>query len=305
MVMLGHMAEVSGRDGLLSWMGFGFRMPFFIGLSGYLLNRARIIGMPWPSLLGKYWRRMILPWLVAGLFYIIVAAKPVGPMTLAELIVWPPFHLWFVPVLFWLTLLARMLGRQMPPFAMVALFAPVSIAAMYYFGVGHAIIERDLMLPDRRYFVYPLYFAFGMWVAASDPFRVARPWAAMLAGLAALWWAGMYFRPDLAGEVGAKLLLNLSLIALLPKIASWSLKMPMVERVGRESLYFYLWHPIVYALLIVLGLSGVAMFATSMVILFMALPPMQTMPLMCRIMGIQRAEQEAGGPLPDHMAQPA
>ena len=47
------------------------------------------------------------------------------------------------------------------------------------------------------------------------------------------------------------------------------------------------------------------MFATSMVILFMALPPMQTMPLMCRIMGIQRAEQEAGGPLPDHMAQPA
>ena len=51
---------------------------------------------------------------------------------------------------------------------LLALAIPASIAAMYVFGVAHMVQQYQPWMPDRRYFIYPIYFTFGMFVAKHE-----------------------------------------------------------------------------------------------------------------------------------------
>ena len=50
LVMLGHFSEISQRQNFLTWLGFGFRMPVFIGLTGYMFNLEQARSMTLPAL---------------------------------------------------------------------------------------------------------------------------------------------------------------------------------------------------------------------------------------------------------------
>ena len=65
LVILGHFAELSQRHHFLTWFGVGFRMPLFIGLTGYLFNLELARSLSSAGLLRKYYDRMVLPWLAA------------------------------------------------------------------------------------------------------------------------------------------------------------------------------------------------------------------------------------------------
>ena len=157
-VILGHFFEITEGESFPAWIGAGLRMPLFIGLTGYLFNLQRARADTVTALLRRYYPRLILPWIVACLVHVTLTRElHIG--TPLSLLLWPPFHLWFVPVMMTFILIAAV-SRWTPP-AMLGLAIPVSIGAMYLLGVGHLPPALHHWMPDRRFFIYPVYFFYG------------------------------------------------------------------------------------------------------------------------------------------------
>ena len=261
LVILGHFSELAQRNGFLAWFGLGFRMPLFIGLSGYLFNLDRARNTAFGPLAHKYYRRLILPWLLACAVDVIVTGG-FDWFTPFFTIIRPPFHLWFVPVLICFIFIARLCRLDRP--TMLAIAIPASIAAMYIFGVGHELRQLHPLVPDRRFFIYPIYFAYGMWIARAQSCLLDLQVSLLLAATGAVWWGSLYYYPSYHGEVAAELILSIPLISLLPRMRSAVVNLPVVAHIGRDSLFFYLWHPMAFGFWVAVGLRGWPMLAYSL-----------------------------------------
>jgi fucose 4-O-acetylase-like acetyltransferase len=260
-VLLGHFSELTERQSLLTWFGTGFRMPVFIGLTGYMFNLDRARTMPLAALLRRYLRRLVIPWGLACAVHL-VAAERLTLLSPITIFVQPPFHLWFVPVMMAFVIVAAISRRT--PTAMLAIAIPISIGAMYLFGVGHGVTEIARWMPDRRFFIYPIFFFFGLWVASRQAGPWTTPVAIVLAGIGILWWCRLYQQPMPVGEVAAELISGLSLVSLLPVVRRLPLTLPPIDDIGRQSLFFYLWHPMVFGLWLTCGVRGSAMLVLSL-----------------------------------------
>ncbi|MEG3176292.1 acyltransferase [Sphingomonas sp. RB3P16] len=267
LVILGHFSELTQRESFLTWVGLGFRMPLFIGLSGYLFNLEQARALPLAAFFGKYYRRLILPWLTACVV-VLTLTDAIDWLAPWSIVAQPPFHLWFVPVLLSFVLITR--GCGLSPAAMLAIALPGSIAAMYLLGAGHAVAPFALWMPDRRYFIYPVYFVLGLWVARRPFDPRGRWWSLALASVGLLWWCRLYDHPSLPGEVAAALVMCMPVIGLFPWLRQSALSLPLIVPVGRDSLFFYLWHPLAFALWISLGMSGGSLLALAFALILLA-----------------------------------
>jgi acyltransferase len=296
-VVLGHFSELTQRHSFLTWVGAGLRMPLFIGLTGYLFNIERARAMPLLHLMRKYQRRLILPWLVACIVYL-TATEQLDILTPFSIFVQPPFHLWFVPVMMAFIVAATVVRR--PPLVMLGIAIPISISAMYLFGVGHSVAQMPPWMPDRRFFIYPIYFFYGLWVACRKP----DPWkeraALVLALISFAWWCTLYQTPSLTAEVAAELTSCMPLICLLPYVRRWSLSVPPLAAVGRDSLFFYLWHPMAFGLWAACGVHGLPMLMFSMLTLMGARALLSSLPRAGRIFGLSPRSE----PMPITAASP-
>ncbi|MEG3085127.1 acyltransferase [Sphingomonas sp. PB2P12] len=282
-VILGHFAELTQRQSFLTWVGAGLRMPLFIGLTGYLFNLERARAIPLLHLMRKYQRRLVLPWLVACIVYLTIT-KQLDILTPFSIFVQPPFHLWFVPVIIAFIVAATVARRT--PLVMLGIAIPISISAMYLFGVGHSVAQMPPWMPDRRFFIYPIYFFYGLWVACREP----DPWkeraAIVLALIGFAWWCALHQTPSLTAEVAAELTSCMPLICLLPRVRSLSLSVPLIAAVGRDSLFFYLWHPMAFGLWAACGVRGLPMLMFSMLTLMAARALWGSLPRAGRIFGL-------------------
>jgi fucose 4-O-acetylase-like acetyltransferase len=290
LVMLGHFSEISQRQNFLTWLGFGFRMPVFIGLTGYMFNLEQARSMTLPALFEKYYGRLILPWLVACAVHLTIVGAIDWSAPL-NAIFRPPFHLWFVPVMMAFIFTAR--ACRLDPTRMLAIAIPASIAAMYIFGVGYNIEQYQAWVPDHRYFTYPIYFTFGMWVARRpfDPSIRDVPLLVALIGL--FWWCRLYEHPARAGEVAAELILCVPLILLLPRVRHLALNLPLIAGVGRDSLFVYLWHPLVFGLWASIGLSGLPLLAFSLISMLAAGTAIAHVPRLREVLGVRPPDPSA------------
>jgi acyltransferase len=294
LVMLGHFAELTERHHFLTWFGYGFRMPLFIGLTGYMFNLDAARSMSPAGLLRKYYGRLILPWIVACA----VALAITGALEWRSpvyAIIRPPYHLWFVPVMMAFILAASI--TRLSPARMVAVALPLSIGSMYLFGVGHDVGQLGAWVPDRRYFIYPVYFALGIWAARRQAERQydAALLAVSLAGM--LWWAWLYHYPSTAGEAAAELLLCVPLIVLFPRLKEVRFDIPLLSAVGRDSLFFYLWHPFSFAFWGAAGASGVSLLMLSTGSILVAWVAFGRATRLARILGVKPTRVPAQ-PLP-------
>jgi acyltransferase len=292
-VILGHFSELTQRTSFLTWVGAGVRMPLFIGLAGYLFNLQRARSTPLPHLLFKYYDRLILPWLVATTVYLAIT-DDIAIMTPLSILLWPPFHLWFVPVMMAFILIATLTRR--PPLTMLATAIPVSITAMYLFGAGHSAEQLGWM-PDRRFFIYSIYFFYGLRVAERGPDKGKYVAALILAPIGFLWWCGLYGARNPAAEVAAELTSCLPLICLLPLVWKFSAFVPVLVPIGRDSLFFYLWHPMAFALWAACGIGQQPMLIASILTLIAARSVLRRHPSTAHIFGLA-AHAPAIQPLP-------
>jgi fucose 4-O-acetylase-like acetyltransferase len=290
MVMLGHFAELSDPHHFLTWLGYGFRMPLFIGLTGYLFNLEQARRLAPRALLRKYYDRLILPWIAASAVAIVITGSLEWYSPIYA-IIRPPYHLWFVPIIL-AFMLAASASRLSPP-ALLAVAIPTSIGAMYLFGVGHEVSQFGPWMPDRRYFIYPIYFAFGLWVARfrTDPSHRRLSWLVALTGL--LWWSRLYLHPSTAAEAAAELLFCIPLIALFPLLRRISFDIPWLSAIGRDSLFFYLWHPLAFAVWSAAGASGVSFLALSAGTILIAWKAIARLPDLAGVLGVRPAGSPA------------
>ena len=292
LVVLGHFAELTQRHHFLTWFGYGFRMPLFIGLTGYLFNleQARLLSPG--GLLRKYYDRLILPWLAACAVAVTItgAVHWYSPL---YVFVRPPYHLWFVPVIMAFFFAARSL--RMSTAGMLALAIPVSIGSMYTFGVGHDISQYAAWMPDRRYFIYPIYFALGMWVARRPPVRSRDYLLFAIACAGLLWWARLYEHPSTAAEAAAELLMCVPLIVLLPLLKRLSFDVRPISAIGRDSLFFYLWHPLAFSLWSAWGASGALLLLLSVCSILAAWLIIARLPTLSGVLGVRAAASPARG----------
>lgn len=267
-VIAGHYAEITDRTSFLTWLGAGVRMPLFIGLTGYLFNLGGARSRPLAVTLHRYGARLIAPWLIACGVYLTCATQ-LTPLALLAVPVRPPFHFWFVPVMMSFIIIAALSRRT--PLSMLGVAIPVSIAAMYLLGVQH-VVRHDFngWMPDRRFFIFPIYFFYGVWVAdrAIDRGKICA--ALVLAPIGLVWWCTLYAHPSASGEVAASLIASLSLICLLPGIRASAWSLPVIGGIGRHSLFFYLWHPMVFGLWSSAGIRGVPMLGVTILSLALA-----------------------------------
>jgi acyltransferase len=286
LVVLGHFAELTERNHFLTWFGYGFRMPLFIGLTGYLFNLEQARTLPPLALLGKYYDRLILPWLAACIVTI-AATGTLHWYSPFYMIIRPPYHLWFVPVILAFFLAAR-LSSLRPGYMLAAAF-PLSVAAMYLFGVGHNVAQIADWIPDRRFFTFPVYFALGIWVARR-PFEPERTrFSFMIAAAGMVWWALLHKHPSVSGEAAAELLMCVPLITQFPLLRRITFDVPFISAVGRDSLFFYLWHPLSFALWAATGATGLLLLTLSVVSILSAWAAIARLHGLSGILGVRPA----------------
>jgi len=285
LVILGHLFEVTHRHPFVTWLGFGFRMPVFIGLTGYLFNLDRARAEPLFVLLRRYYRRLILPWMAASLVYLLLA-RPFDWFIPLHVIVRPPYHLWFVPVM--LAFVIMSWASRLRPRMMLAVAIPISVIGMIVFGVGHEIRQYYAWVPDRRYFIFPAYFTLGLCVARRPSLTWARYVAAFLVPIALLWWAWLYNHPSQIQEALAELLLCMPLIYLIPKIREYDLHFPFLTAIGRESLFVYLWHPLALGIWLSIGVTDLStLIALAFLSLAIAWSAFARVPVARTVLGIR------------------
>jgi fucose 4-O-acetylase-like acetyltransferase len=287
LVVLGHFAELTQRHHFLTWFGIGFRMPLFIGLTGYLFNLEQARSLSSAGLLRKYYDRMVLPWLAACAVAVAITGS-IQWFSPIYAFVRPPYHLWFVPVILAFMFAAR--TCRLGPATMLAIAIPASIGAMYVFGVGHDVWQFGAWTPDRRYFIYPIYFTLGMWIARRP--AVSHEYLLLLVAFAGLlWWSRLYEHPSTAAEAAAELLLCVPLIALFPWLRRIKFDVPLISAIGRDSLFFYLWHPLVFALWSACGFSGAPLLALAIGTTLGAWMAIARLPNLSGVLGVRAAER--------------
>lgn len=243
LVIFGHTFAEGVGGSFTKWLIYGFHMPAFLFLSGYLLRAERLREREYPQLLMDYSRRMLVPWLFvsvlwAGTFGTFSLEHPVR--SVIDLVIAPQWHLWYVPVLFAMITLTWAAVRLPRPYLLLVSLAVVGWAVCATPVAGQL---PDLM--DVRYFSYLVWFVAGF--LARNILRL-RPHPLLLVPglLAAAGYAHAYQGSEWLAAVSF-LVLNLCLVAAVP-VALEALHHPLqswLVLMGRQSLWVYLFHPFV------------------------------------------------------------
>jgi fucose 4-O-acetylase-like acetyltransferase len=246
-VMLGHFPAVPLEQSYLKQVIYSFHMPVFIIVTGYLFNAEKWSRAPFWDFVRHYALRLLLPWVIASaVYYAEKAAQGVPLRTIAIYSIFQPWSLlWFVPAAFLMmaasVLLMRARVGALPIFAVstLAVLALEIWFRRYGRDAGEAI-QSLIVLGDRRYYLYFPFFAFGLLLRNGLP-EIPMPLAAaVIAGGAALYFAGTVV-DDPAAFLFVNFMVGAAAIAVaaqaaIPRVGG------VVTFLGRESLPIYLWH---------------------------------------------------------------
>lgn len=266
-VIVGHLVLGSVHDNVIRYSIYAFHMPLFIGLSGYLINPLTLKSSGFLKVLSRYWRRVLLPFLVAFLFYtgvLIFHAYEEARLTKSLLVSYlhtPYYHLWFVPTLvIWVLAFWASLKLKFPIILSLSLCAIATflwaIPILDSFDLKHPwSLFTQLLSKKVAYFF--LFFMFGAYLrtapkvsllkVATD-FKVLPMTIIVACFIVYLMDIGM----DKSALKGISwLLMNLLLIVVCTHAMKQQLKSKqkkvrrnskILAAIGRNSLPIYLWH---------------------------------------------------------------
>jgi acyltransferase len=233
---------------------YSFHMPLFIGLSGYLLNCESLFRNSYVNIFEKYKYRLIVPWLIALLFYFIFheiqrANSKILTNIFMELL-FPFYHLWFIPAfLFWM-LIVRLIGGYANLDHYITSVSIGSCSVLFALKENELFynnyVENNLALKFFFKTLRPYYFAF--FIFGINFRKMIKYFKSMDIGVIIImtifsWW--LFFQVDgymvstITYYIFNLLLLSLLLLGLerdkFPRIVP-------LEWMGINSMGIYLWH---------------------------------------------------------------
>jgi len=116
LVIIGHVLLGSIESNSIKGFIYSFHMPVFIAVSGYLLNYRWLLDVGFKQVFIKYKNRIIIPWMIALFVYFLFhqvqrdQAQFIDDI-LREML-FPFYHLWFIPGFISWLLMVRYLGRS-------------------------------------------------------------------------------------------------------------------------------------------------------------------------------------------------
>ena len=278
LVVLSH----SLAPGILVFVLYSFHMPLFLGISGFLIKRDFIRNASVKQIVHKYLYRMLVPWFLAfGIYYF--GRLYVGiPVKGWEEIIYPYYHLWFVPALLLMILILRLLEICKVSFRVVLPVAAMICLGWYMLYREHPdnpVFPCLYYLGDKRLYGYFGFFYFG-YLLRSQAFAIpliSGKWLAGLAGVCVLLLLlFVYFPVNRIVSFVPYLVLNSSLIyATVTYFASRSLtKNAFLLFFNQQSLAIYLYHYLVIliasAFFPFTGLLTFALFFTTVFATYIA-----------------------------------
>lgn len=264
LVVLGHVLQGKLDQHFGRYVIYGFHMPIFIALAGYLFSLGKSKGESLNVFLGKYRMRVLVPWLFAMLVYAIYLgafgdARPEWKGWLAYVLN-PYYHLWFVPgYLFWcflVWLILKFSDRR----ELVFLFGALLAIGFYYFQSIDAFSMLGKNLGDFVMHVlrphYFFFFALGIYARGESEAFLLRDskkgltpqWVFVVSGLGLyfLHWALFYFHVGISKVMWDTVWIfgNVFFILALFRwmYADIMPKSKFLEWVGQQSMGVYLWH---------------------------------------------------------------
>ena len=289
LVIAGHLLLGERHASLTRWIIYSFHMPLFAAVSGYLFPWNEMKKMPLGWTFSRYWRRPILPWLMAVGVYALVNAAPVflslpAPLNtvsaqllspdfwshLSQQLIHPFFHLWFIPAyLLWISLSWTLTRLRL------------SWSWIMPIGVAASLISQFLNLPYPSYYLFFVLGGFFRWHKRVLPERlITSPTLLLLAARIAL-----FYYPNPILEPAVFFGLNVCLIRLMVLFMERQRgdRYPFLEWIGVNSLAIYLWHVLplllVYRLHFIYPWESLGLNALGLLFLFMIIRMTLRMPV--------------------------
>ncbi len=258
LVVLGHVVLGGIDDNLVRFVIYSFHMPAFFFVSGYLLNTSKLGGMPAKAFASKYWHRMLKWWCVAWVVYTAMYCcfRGFTVESMLHNVADPYYHLWFVPSLLMMTIMAWGLFRYLKNDVLAILLLLCLGVFFFYFSqywdVSQAYNCRLLA-----------FFAFGIVARRCLCGKVLHrmPYICMYVTVCvAIFYAIDSPMAFFRSYVQLPLCILWCAVVVLPAMNSGFFHCGTIEWIGRNSLQVYLWHALPVAAINVFFETRVAVY---------------------------------------------
>lgn len=238
-VIIGHVLLGSLNDNPLRFVIYSFHMPLFFFVSGWLINPQKLANFSFRDCMVKYAKRMLLWWFAAWLVYtLIVNHFNLSLIIIAKSIVFPYYHLWFIPGLFTCIVMVWIMTR----FFNVSLVN--TLVVMLVLGFTQTILMESGSITNssfiRHYNI--IFFCLGIMCKRLNISVLIQGGhaVALYLALTMLIWI---LTPDDTQMLIFPILLAMMVFVLTPIIRHDTLRPSRcLSFIGKNSLQIYLWH---------------------------------------------------------------
>lgn len=261
LVVVGHIVYADIDNNIIRYMIYAYHMPLFIGISGFLIDINKWKTKSTIEIIKKYWRRAIMPWLIAVSLYLLwdivdlfVCAENVQWKNVLILILkrylHPDYHLWFVMGWMSYIILSYILfklisNRQIFVCIYVALALLISIVSYenLFHGIVWEVVQFDLRLYNFIFFACGILLR-QLYIKYEDKMAKISGWLSVGTIIMLVIVVNGYFHP--IPQMKGLIFYTSNIITLTALICiGISGKVPTckpLEFIGANSLPFYLYH---------------------------------------------------------------
>jgi len=254
LVIVGHVLPGSISENPLKAFIYSFHMPVFIAVSGYMLNYRWLLDVGFFEIFRKYKNRIIIPWLIAFLVYFLFHEVQRAEMQMLDNIgmelLFPFYHLWFIPAFFSWLIMARFIGRSRFISGKILLIS--LIISIVTYGLSKNIFSLDFIhhksilmrfIHDTIRPYYFVFFVFGIKFKEIIPRFPNIKWEIKFFSIFILCFAYLLMKDE---SISFLIYYFFNLILIL-----WILKtiaennfpsVRWIEWLGVNSMGIYLWH---------------------------------------------------------------
>jgi fucose 4-O-acetylase-like acetyltransferase len=172
LVIIGHILQGPLNENIFRYIIYSFHMPLFLAVSGSLMNKKYLTEYAVRGLFKKYLTRMILPWFFAFIMYNFLAnykelfTNAFTVKSLINLILYPYYHLWYVPSLF-IMIIALSLLIKVNISNRIILISSLTITLTWLIISEQHWVQENIfiqLLGDKRTYYFFLFFYVGYYI---------------------------------------------------------------------------------------------------------------------------------------------